>query len=565
MPLRSEPALHLLLLVALCSVLYFPYLGSTPFFDKGEPREALAVQDIVQRGEWLVPLKRATDIPSKPPLLHWSAALVTKMTGSLNEVTIRFPSTFYAILGVLLVYWLGRKMFDGPTALLGGAILATSMIYQDQALNARVDMTLCFFVTAGLVLFYGIYRGYLENPLWLYVFYTVVGVGTLAKGPLSVVLTALVAGSFVLVERRWDMIRRFCFHPGVVLMLILATGWYVVAVIRGGEGFFDRQIVEENLSRFVGDAGHNHPVYYYAPYLFSQGMPWALFFPLLLWDVFRTGLRADDGRLYLKLWVLVMFVFLSISVGKRPVYLLPLYPALALLLAAWFYKADAGGNVRTIGYKAIACFTMLIGALLLIITTGALWNQDQGWFFAPIEALLKPKDRANAAALRNQLDDFGWTFTLVALIEAGLWFSLARSLWLGKMRTVAHQLLLVSFFNAFLGWKVVMPAIAQSKSYRDFMAKVNEIVKPNDKLFLYGPFNSDSVVFYRGSVIEWLNQPAELVAWKDSSANGYLIMPVQSLTDFPRAAGSLPPPLLESAGKGPEGDAPLVLVRAALR
>jgi hypothetical protein len=133
------------------------------------------------------------------------------------------------------------------------------------------------------------------------------------------------------------------------------------------------------------------------------------------------------------------------------------------------------------------------------------------------------------------------------------------------MRTVAHQLLLVSFFNAFLGWKVVMPAIAQSKSYRDFMAKVNEIVKPNDKLFLYGPFNSDSVVFYRGSVIEWLNQPAELVAWKDSSANGYLIMPVQSLTDFPRATGSLPPPLLESAGKGPEGDAPLVLVRAALR
>ncbi|MBI2230010.1 MAG: hypothetical protein HYU46_13040, partial [Deltaproteobacteria bacterium] len=61
---RSQSLIHILLLVILCGVLYFPYLGSTPFFDKGEPREALAVQDIVQRGEWLFPLKRATAIPS---------------------------------------------------------------------------------------------------------------------------------------------------------------------------------------------------------------------------------------------------------------------------------------------------------------------------------------------------------------------------------------------------------------------------------------------------------------------------------------------------------------------
>jgi hypothetical protein len=494
--------------------------------------------------------------------MHWTAALVTKMTGSLNEVTVRFPSTFYAILAVLLVYLLGRTIFDGPTALLGGAILATSMVYQDQALSARVDMTLCFFVTAGLALFYWLYHGYLQNPLWFYGFYTVVGVGTLAKGPLSVVLTGLVAASFALVERRWDMIRRFCFHPGVVLMLILATGWYGVAVVRGGEAFFDRQILEENLNRFVGDTGHNHPIHYYLPYLFSQAMPWALFFPLLFWDVVRTGLRPDGDRLFLKLWFLVMFVFFSISVGKRPVYLLPLYPALSLLLAAWFYEADAGGNVRTIGYKAIACFAVLIGVLLLIVTTGALWNQDQGWFFAPIEALLKPKDRAKLMALRNQLDNFGWTFTWVALIEAVLWFFLARSVWLGKMRTVAHQLLLVSLLNAFVGWNVVMPAIAQSQSYRDFMAQVNERVQSDDKLYLYGEFNSDSVIFYRGNVIAKLDQPIPIVAERVGRGDGYLIMTVQSLNEIQKAAANVPQPLLESQGTGPEGDAPLVLMLA---
>src|SRR5438309_12051590 len=112
MRLRSlTPMVQIILLVALCGVLYFPYLDSTPFFDKGEPREAMAVQDIVQRGEWLVPLKRATDIPSKPPLFHWSAALTSRVTGKLNEATIRFPSALYATVGVLILYLLGQKLF----------------------------------------------------------------------------------------------------------------------------------------------------------------------------------------------------------------------------------------------------------------------------------------------------------------------------------------------------------------------------------------------------------------------------------------------------------------------
>jgi 4-amino-4-deoxy-L-arabinose transferase-like glycosyltransferase len=219
------------------------------------------------RGEWLVPLKRATDIPSKPPLFHWSAALTSKIAGRLDESTIRFPSAFYATLGVLLLYALGRKLFGADIALLGGAILATTMIYQNQALSARVDMTLCFFVTLSLVLFYSLYRGFLTGELWYYVFYALVGISTLAKGPLGIMLPALVAGTFVLLKKRWDVALKFCLHPGVILMLLLGVGWYVVAVTRGGEGFFSRQIIEENLNDF-GGSGHSHPFYYYVLYLF---------------------------------------------------------------------------------------------------------------------------------------------------------------------------------------------------------------------------------------------------------------------------------------------------------
>jgi 4-amino-4-deoxy-L-arabinose transferase-like glycosyltransferase len=140
--------------------------------------------------------------------------------------------------------------------------------------------------------------------------------------------------------------------------------------------------LQENLSRFAGGSGHSHPVYYYISYLFSQSLPWSLFLPVLLWDLFRSGSHHDEGALFLKLWFLVMFAFFSISVGKRTVYLLPIYPALSLLFAAWFYHATEPRGTRLLIYRAISLFAGFSGALLLVVTLGALWSHDQGWFYS---------------------------------------------------------------------------------------------------------------------------------------------------------------------------------------
>ena len=371
---RFSPAIHAALLLLLCAVLYFPYLGTAPFFDKGEPREAMAVQDIVRRGEWLVPLKRATDMPSKPPLFHWSAAAAYHVTGRLDEATIRLPSAIYATLGVLLIYLLARKLFDAETALYAGAILATMLVYQDQALDARVDMTLCFFVMLSLALFYSLYRGFLSHPFWYYLFFAVTGIGTLAKGPLGILLPALVAGTFVVAKRKWDLLAKFIFHPGIILMLVLAAGWYVIAVTRGGEGFFDRQILQENLSRFAGGSGHSHPIYYYIPYLFSQALPWGLLLPVVLWDSFKKGAPSDDNTLYLKIWFAVMFVFFSVALGKRPVYLLPLYGALAILMAKWFLGRNGAAGGRSFYYRSVAILAGLTGVILLLVVAGGIYG-----------------------------------------------------------------------------------------------------------------------------------------------------------------------------------------------
>ena len=560
-PARSQCLFHNALLLTLCGVLYFPYLRATPFFDKGEPREALAVQDIVQRGEWLFPLKRATAIPSKPPLFHWSAALIYQVTGKLDEATIRLPSALYATLGVLFVYALGRRLFGAPAGLLSGAVLATTSLYQTQALSARVDMTLCFFVTASLVLFYYLYRGFLTDQLWYFAFYILVGIGTLAKGPLGILLPGLVIASFLALRRRWDLFAKFCFHPGVAVTLVLAVGWYGLAAMRGGEGFVDRQILRENLERFAGGSGHSHPVYYYLPYLFSQGLPWSLFLPLALWDGFKQGFLSDDDRLFTTLWFLVMFLFFSIAMGKRSVYLLPLYPALALLTAKWFRDQAGATGGRLAFYRSIAAFAAVSGFLLLVVTLGALWNHDPAWFFTPIEGFLKPKDRANLLVIKNSIAGLGVVFTATACLSGILWLATAHSLWLARARAAAHRLVPISILMAFIGWSMILPAIAESKSYRGFMEEVNQRVQPGDKLYMLGGFNGDPVIFYRGGLIDELDKFPLAADAKIGPGKVYIIMARRSWEKIQRQNPDLSPPLVESAGTGPEGDAPLVLVQ----
>jgi 4-amino-4-deoxy-L-arabinose transferase-like glycosyltransferase len=560
---RFSPAIHAALLFFLCAVLYFPYLGAAPFFDKGEPREAMAVQDIVRRGEWLVPLKRATDVPSKPPLFHWSAAATYQVTGKLDEATVRFPSALYATLGVLLIYFFARKLFDPETALLAGAVLATTLVYQDQALDARVDMTLCFFVSLSLALFYSLYRGFLVNPFWYYLFFAVTGTATLAKGPLGILLPALVAGAFLSAKRNWDLLAKFFFHPGVILMLALAAGWYAIAVTRGGAGFFDRQILQENLSRFAGGSGHSHPVYYYVPYLFSQGLPWGLLLPVVLWDSFKKGPPSGDNRFFFKLWFAAMFVFFSISVGKRPVYLLPLYPALAILTAKWFVDHSGAAGGRSYYVRAVALFAGFTGVILALVVVGDIWNHDPASLFTPIEGLLKPKDRANFVVIKNELAAFGLRFTVAALFAALLWFSLAHCLWFQRMRAAAVRLVLIAAVFSFVARGLVVPKIAEAKSYRPFMIEVNRLVRPEHKLYLYGrSFNSDPVVFYRGEPVETHDLPPEEIAAKIGRGDAFAIMAEKEWLDLRKFNPNLPAPLLKSTGKGPEGDAPLVLVRA---
>lgn len=566
--LKKAPFWHRAVLLALCALLYFPYLGKLPFFNKGEPREALVVQEIVQHGNWLFPLKRGEEVPSKPPLFHWLAALTSMVGGGVSEATVRFPSALLATASVLLLYGLGRRIFDGETAFVAGLMLATTVAYQSEAVAARVDMTLAFFVTVVLVIFYLMYQGILKGSGWLYGFYLLLGLGVLAKGPVGLILPAMVICCFLMARKRWDFLSRLCFHKGVILALLVGLAWYGLAVAKGGEEFVSRQVIHENLARFFlsgeGGSGHQKPVYYYIPYLMLEGLPWSLFLPFVVADWFRRKAFAEDDLLFLILWMGLVFVFFSLSAGKRSVYILPLYPPLALLTAMWLRRTEEDG-LRAWGLKSVGGLCLLLGAVALFASVVGLFaGEGVSLLFSFVETTVKAKDQAALAIARDALARSGWIFLPLFLLSSILWIAAGLRLLAMDHRAAAACLVLLSLLVGLVVQGMVMASLAEARSYRPFMEEVNRRVGCCEPLTLYGEgWDSSSAIFYRGGRVAV--QGGDLAALKEKmrEAGGYYIMGDREWKKLEALGGPGLTVELRSQGTGPDGGEPIVLIRAA--
>jgi 4-amino-4-deoxy-L-arabinose transferase-like glycosyltransferase len=557
---------HLLVLISLCGILYFPYLARIPFFNKGEPREALVVQAIFQHGNWLFPLKSGEEIPSKPPLFHWFGALTSVVFGRVTEATVRFPSAVFATLGVLILYVLGRRVFDPESAFFAGIILATSAGYETHAVSARVDMTLTFFITLALVLFYLLYQGLLTRQLWFYAFYLVLGLGILAKGPLGLILPTMVICIFLGLRKRWDFLFRLCLHKGALLTLMIGASWYGIALMRGGEDFFNRQIIHENLARFFvhgeGGSGHQKPIYYYFPYLVLEGLPWTLFLPFAIVKWFKSKAFAEDRSLFLGLWAGLFFVFFSVSVGKRSAYLLPLYPPLSLLIGSWL-RQPAEKGIRAIGLKIIGWAFLLVGLVPLVILVSILMGKHLSWFFSYVNVWLKPKDQVQLSVALEALGRAGWLLYLFFFVSALLWISTGRSLFTVRTRVATAQVACLSILVWFLVQGALMPSLAEARSYKAFMTKVNGLVDHNETFFVYGEgWDYASVIFYSGARIPVVK--GDLLSLQDRirKSKSYCIMSEREWNRMADLGLFAFHAELRSEGTGPDGRDPIVLVRA---
>jgi 4-amino-4-deoxy-L-arabinose transferase-like glycosyltransferase len=321
------------LLLAVGGLLFILNLGGYPLYTKGEPREAVTVLDIVRGGGMVLPMRAGVEVPSKPLLMHWLAAVISLAGGKVNEWTVRSPSAICSILGIIACYLYVSKLFDARSGLSAALILATTCQYLQAGTGARVDMTLTLFLEVALFEFIMIAEGLRKQPAPLYL---AIAWAVLTKGPVGAVLPALVAAVWIAIRKRTDVIRKLRLGVGTLLIGAIAGGWYIAAIAVGGMAFVHKQLLAENLYRLLGSGnfhqGHAHPFYYMEGALIAGFMPWS---PLAAVALFRcfTWPRKHDARLsFLLVWLVTVLVFYNLPQSKRGVYLLALYPALSSII-----------------------------------------------------------------------------------------------------------------------------------------------------------------------------------------------------------------------------------------
>ncbi|HUE30153.1 MAG TPA: glycosyltransferase family 39 protein, partial [Verrucomicrobiae bacterium] len=335
--MRAAP--EAVLVAAGCLALYLAGAGDVPFYTRGEPREGLVAREMLRSGAWLVPARPEGELARKPPLYYWAAAGALGALPERPELALRLPSAVLGTAAVLGTWATARAAWGAAAGLPAALVLATTFEWTRAAVSARVDMALAAALTAALA---GWTLALARGTRGAAVLAALgAALGTLAKGPVALVLPGLAAAGLRLARRE---LRSLHVVPVLGAAAALAGLWYAVAFAREGSALLD-VVARENWLRFVDPegaaTGHAHAAGYLVPLGLVGLVPWTPLLPLAL-----VPLRARPWPAAAALaasWVATGVVFFSLAAAKRSVYLLPLHPAVALLLGAGVAAPPAGG------------------------------------------------------------------------------------------------------------------------------------------------------------------------------------------------------------------------------
>jgi 4-amino-4-deoxy-L-arabinose transferase-like glycosyltransferase len=375
LPIFSTRFGHYALLVAAAAGLFLINLGVPSLWDIDEGHNAEAAREMLISGNWVVPTFNFQLRPDKPALLYWLQIGAYHLLG-VNEQAARLPSALAALAAILVTYELGRRMFTAATGLLAGLILASTVLFSAAAHFANPDALLCCLSTLTLAVFWIGYAG--QHRSWFMPAGIVSGLAVLAKGPVGLILPAAVAGVFLLWERQLRQLWNRRLILGVVAFLIVVLPWYAWVGVQTRSEFLLEFLLKHNLGRFRATMENHHgPILYYVAWLIVGFTPWSIFLGPALWysrvrRPARAALVAEaagdpvrrSAYRFLLCWIAVYFIFFSASATKLPNYILPLYPAVAIL-SACFLERWRLREIEPRAWQIHACLGCLafVGAL----------------------------------------------------------------------------------------------------------------------------------------------------------------------------------------------------------
>ncbi len=535
----SAPALAIPLLLAIGLILFILNLGAAPLYTKGEPREAVTVFDIVHGGGVILPLRAGVEIPSKPLLMHWLAALISSTAGDVSAWTVRLPSAILAIAGMLAMYLYVRRLFDSRAGLLAAIIAGSSFQYLQAGTGSRVDMTLTFFTTIAFFEFLMVAEGLRDATIPLYL---AAALAVLTKGPIGAALPAMAAVLWLVLSRRFDVIPRLRWARGAALVAIAGGGWYLAAAIVGGSAFIHKQLLNENLYRLIGhhgvNVGHAHPFYYEDLALLAGFMPWTPLALLAGLQAFNRPRPLDSRLGYLVVWTLAVLVFYNLPASKRGVYLLAIYPALAALVAIFLADAIAdppepvARSARLLaratgGFFVAAGVASVFGLLLIFLAPAGLL-----WILGRFDILLAQLP----ANLRVEFLKWLPLGIALPLCVGGLGWQLCRT-----RATVAKVFLATAFGFAAIAVAVncvVEPAVADTLTLRGFAQQALKMAGANPIGYI-GSLDYD-FAFYSGRNVRFVTTLAAPYEYVVCSEDDFRLLGPRMRAEYERVALSNP-------------------------
>jgi hypothetical protein len=461
----------------------FHNLGGAALFDPDEGRNAEIAREIPVTGDWITPYYDFLPRLEKPVFFYALTALSYKLFG-ISEAAARFPSAVSAFAALLLTYFVARRLLGAWPALWSGLVLLTCVEFSAFSRIVILDMTLAFFITLALSAFYlasAAERGG-KKRAYYFLMYAALGCATLVKGPIGLVFPGMIVAAYLAAQRKWSVPLEMELGWGLLIFFAIVAPWYAWAEIRR-PGYLVYFLGQEHFARYLTPYyQRTKPWYYFFVVLAGGFFPWTFFLPSLARRLWKKSL--DDFSLYLFLWVVVPFVFFSFSRSKMVEYLLPVYPALAILAGKAVADTLKKWEVWTLSLAWHALNLVVLSFLVAV-----LWPQ-----IVPAEgreAIQRLPASATAAA------------ALLAFIV------LPWAAWTTFRQTRERLFVpacLAFFLFFFFAHRFVEP-ISFARSYKGLAAAAAPFIRPGDQLAIYSSYLPSLPFYLRIDKPIWIVSP----------------------------------------------------------
>jgi 4-amino-4-deoxy-L-arabinose transferase-like glycosyltransferase len=437
----------------ICAAAIALHLGGPPLLDPDEGRNAEVGREMAATNDYAVPRLNTLPYVDKPIVYFAAAAALMEVLGP-TELAARLPAYLFTLATAILVWWWVRKRIGEEEAVVASIVFLAAPLTVAFARIVIFDSALSFFISVAIIAFYeAIETG---KKQWTVLAWAAMAMGVLTKGPVAIALPMFVAIPFAIwrkgFRQLWSII-------GLIVFGAIITPW-VWAMSQELPDFLEYVLVTETAARLATDElKRTGPPWYFVPYLIGGALPWSIV-AIAGW---REWKRREPVMIVTLLWIVVPFVFFSISQSKRPQYIVPLMAAVAVLIALGWRSL----RMRVAGWIVAAFGALLLTAALIPQVTGRMQPE-----------LIGPT-RITAIGLG------------LALLAGGIVAAIARR------QDIALMALSFPVIAIPLLTHPLMMALGERRSSKTLAAKINAAYDPRTSVIGIEAF-SGSLAFYLG-------------------------------------------------------------------